>query len=138
VDDIPHGEGRAVTVGGRRIAVFRAEDGWFALDAACPHLGGPLADGIVSRNTVICPLHERRFDLASGEALNGEECVATHPVEIRGGHVYVEAPAAVAAPAVPSQARNRGDTEGQSAVRMLARRARLSPSPDPERKLGGT
>lgn len=90
VDDVPRGEGRAVTVNGRRIAVFRAEDGWFALDARCPHLGGPLADGIVARRTVICPLHERRFDLASGRDLSGGDCVAAHRVEVRGNDIYLE------------------------------------------------
>ena len=48
------------------IAIFRAAAGWFALDAACPHRGGPLADGIVCDSAVICPLHDRRFDLATG------------------------------------------------------------------------
>lgn len=92
VADVPLGEGRAVVLDGRRVAVFRAEDGWFALDAMCPHLGGPLADGIVASRTVICPLHERRFDLATGEERsNGSYCVAAHRVEVRGNEVYVEA-----------------------------------------------
>jgi nitrite reductase (NADH) small subunit len=90
VEDVPFGEGRAVLVGGRRVAVFRAEDGWFALDAACPHRGGPLADGIVAARTVICPLHERRFDLATGqERSSGGHCVAAHRVEVRGEDVYM-------------------------------------------------
>lgn len=91
VEDVPVGEGRAVVVDGRRVAVFRAGDGWFALDAICPHRGGPLADGIVSSRTVICPLHERRFDLATGqERSSGSYCVATHRVEVRGEDVYLE------------------------------------------------
>ena len=93
VEAVPLGEGRAVLVGGTRVAVFRAEDGWFALDAACPHRGGPLADGIVARRTVICPLHERRFDLATGqERSSGSYCAAVHRVEVRGQDVYLEAP----------------------------------------------
>jgi nitrite reductase (NADH) small subunit len=76
------------------MAVFRAEEGWFALDAACPHRGGPLADGILASRTVICPLHERRFDLGTGEERSsGSYCVATHRVEVRGADVYLEAPA---------------------------------------------
>jgi nitrite reductase (NADH) small subunit len=90
VEDVPLGEGRAVVVEGTRLAVFRAEDGWFALDAACPHRGGPLADGIVASRTVICPLHEHRFDLATGEERSsGSYCVATHRVEVRGDDVYL-------------------------------------------------
>jgi nitrite reductase (NADH) small subunit len=90
VEDVPPGEGRTVWIDGRRIAVFRAEDGWFALDGTCPHLGGPLADGIVASRTVICPLHERRFDLATGQEAGGGYCVAAHRVEVRGTDVYLE------------------------------------------------
>ena len=50
-------------VGGRRVAVFRTPDGFRAIDHACPHAGGPLADGIVADRCVTCPLHGWRFDL---------------------------------------------------------------------------
>lgn len=90
VDDVPLGEGRALTLAGRRIALFRAESGWYATDAECPHKGGPLADGIVAERSVICPLHERRFDLESGAALSDGCGVRTHHVEVRDGHVFVE------------------------------------------------
>ena len=89
VDDVPLGEGRALTLGGRRIAIFRSAGGWYALDAVCPHRGGPLEDGIVCDRAVICPLHERRFDLATGAALSGGDGIAAHAVEIRGDHVFV-------------------------------------------------
>jgi nitrite reductase (NADH) small subunit len=89
VEDVPIGEGRAITLDGRRIAIFRAPGGWFALDAACPHRGGPLADGIVCDDAVICPLHDRRYDLASGRALNADGAVVAHSVRARGDRVYV-------------------------------------------------
>jgi nitrite reductase (NADH) small subunit len=89
VHDIPLGEGRAVTLDGRRIAIFRAGGGWYAIDAVCPHRGGPLADGIVCDRAVICPLHDRRFDLASGAALTTGDDVAAHAVEVRGDRVFV-------------------------------------------------
>jgi nitrite reductase (NADH) small subunit len=89
VDDIPLGEGRAITLDGRRIAIFRATGGWYALDAVCPHRGGPLADGIVCDRAVICPLHDRRFDLETGAALTTGDGVAAHAVEVRGERVFV-------------------------------------------------
>ncbi|HVF79803.1 MAG TPA: nitrite reductase small subunit NirD [Solirubrobacteraceae bacterium] len=89
VDDIPRGEGRSIILDGRRIAIFRAGGGWYAIDAACPHRGGPLADGIVCDRAVICPLHDRRFDLDTGAALTAGDPVATYAVEIRGDRVYV-------------------------------------------------
>jgi nitrite reductase (NADH) small subunit len=89
VDDVPPGEGRALTIGGRRVAIFRSAAGWYALDAVCPHRGGPLADGIVCDRAVICPLHERRYDLATGAPLGAHAGVAAHVVEVRGEQVYV-------------------------------------------------
>ena len=89
IDDIPLGEGRAITLDGRRIAIFRSTAGWYALDAVCPHRGGPLADGIVCDRLVICPLHDRRFDLQTGAGMNSEDAVNAHRVEVRGDRVFV-------------------------------------------------
>ena len=100
VDDVPVGEGRARTVAGRRIALFRTVTGWYAIDHACPHAAGPLADGIASDCSVICPLHERRFALDSGAPIgHGGPGVAAHRDEVRGDevHVALAVPAAVAA-----------------------------------------
>ena len=98
IDDVPVGEGRTVTVAGRSLALFRSDSGWFALDARCPHRAGPLADGIVAERSVICPLHERRFDLSTGRELGGELCVATHRVLVRGRDVFVRPATVQAAP----------------------------------------
>jgi nitrite reductase (NADH) small subunit len=83
---IPLGEGRVFTVAGTDVAVFRTRGGeLFATQPRCPHRGGPLADGIVGGGAVVCPLHARRFDLATGEVLGGgHPCAAltTYPVQL--------------------------------------------------------
>jgi nitrite reductase (NADH) small subunit len=94
VDDVPLGEGRALTLDGRRIAIFRTAGDWYALDAVCPHRGGPLEDGIGCDRAVICPLHDRRFDLATGAPLSAGDGVAAHAVEVRGERVFVALAAA--------------------------------------------
>lgn len=88
-DDVPPGEGRNITLEGKRIAIFRTDTGWYAVDAVCPHRGGPLADGIVCDHAVTCPLHDRAFDLRTGESPSGDR-VTAYPVEVREGGVYVE------------------------------------------------
>ena len=90
VDDLPLFEGRNVTVDGALIAIFRTADGYFALDGVCPHKGGPLADGILADGCVTCPLHARRFDLRTGELINGDdEGVQTYEVAERDGMLWL-------------------------------------------------
>jgi len=98
VGDVPLGEGRQAEVDGVRVAIFHTVDGFYAVQASCPHRGGPLADGLVGEHSVICPLHAFRFDLADGAPLgNGCPALETFPVEVRGEHVYVSVGVAVAA-----------------------------------------
>jgi nitrite reductase (NADH) small subunit len=81
--DVPLLEGRSVLVSGRRVAVFRLPGGWAAVDHACPHRLGPLADGIVTETCVTCPLHGWRFDLRTGRREGGTEAIAAHQVRQR-------------------------------------------------------
>src|SRR5690349_12090452 len=54
-------------MGGKPIAVFRTgEDKFFALVDECPHKKGPLSEGIVSGDTVACPLHNWVIGLDTG------------------------------------------------------------------------
>ena len=83
VSEIPPGEGRAFEVEGTRVAVFRTRTGQvFATQAECPHKRGPLADGLVGGTTVVCPLHDRIYDLATGAALVGECDIRVYPVRV--------------------------------------------------------
>lgn len=93
VEDVPPLEGRPVRVGGRPLAVFHGEGGFHVLDGTCTHMGGPLADGLVADDTVACPLHDRRFALATGRAV-GHGCggVAAYPTRVVDGDVLVTLP----------------------------------------------
>jgi nitrite reductase (NADH) small subunit len=90
VADVPLGEGRQAEIDGVRVAIFHTAEGWYAVQASCPHRGGPLADGLLGERSVICPLHAMRFDLADGSPL-GHDCAGLRafPLEVRGDRVYV-------------------------------------------------
>jgi nitrite reductase (NADH) small subunit len=90
---LPLGEGRTYAVAGRRIAVFHTRSGEiFATQAECPHSGGPLADGLTGGTTVVCPLHERAFDLQTGRGAQ-DECLRVYPVSLSGdGKIWLELP----------------------------------------------
>lgn len=81
LEQIPRGEGRNFEVEGRRVAVFRThQDRVYASQAECPHLAGPLADGMLGGTTIMCPLHDRAYDLRTGAVLVGECPIAVYPV----------------------------------------------------------
>lgn len=91
IDEIPVGEARTFAVDGEQIAVFRLRNGTLrALDGVCPHMGGPLADGLADDTVVVCPLHGHTFDLSTGCEAGGHEMyVRSYPVEVVDGTVRV-------------------------------------------------
>jgi nitrite reductase (NADH) small subunit len=91
VEEIPMGEGRAFVAGGEQIAVFRLRDGSLhATQAACPHAGGPLADGQTDVNVLVCPLHLYAYRWSDGVATNGAAPIRVFPVRDVEGEVVVE------------------------------------------------
>ena len=81
LSQIPPGEGRNFQIGALTLAVFHTrEGGVFATQADCPHKGGPLADGLTDNGTVVCPLHDRIYDLHSGAGLGNECTIQVFPV----------------------------------------------------------
>lgn len=92
IERIPYGEGRQFEIAGTTIAVFRARDGrvW-ATQALCPHRAGPLADGLMGGETIVCPLHGWKFNMATGEALLGDCGIQTYRAwSDEGGDLWVE------------------------------------------------
>ena len=82
-ENIPLREGRAVRIGDDEIAIFNLGGHFLACDNACPHRGGPLADGIISGNTVVCPLHAYKVCLDTGNVTKPEVCVKVETYEVR-------------------------------------------------------
>jgi nitrite reductase [NAD(P)H] small subunit len=90
LSELRAGEGRLLVVDGREIALFLTHRGPRAVDARCPHAGGPLHDGIVSGTRVTCPLHLRVVDLDTGEVGDCAERVRRYPVRVVGGEVVLD------------------------------------------------
>lgn len=92
IEAIAEGEGRNFAVGDLEIAVFRGrEGGVFATQAACPHRGGRLADGLLGGSTLICPLHSLKFDLLTGAAQNSECSLKVYRARVNAaGQIVVD------------------------------------------------
>ena len=91
VEDVPPGEGRAFVAGGVQVAVFRLRDGSLhATQAACPHAGGPLADGQTDVDVLVCPLHLYAYRWRDGASTSGAAPIRVYPVHESGGEIVVE------------------------------------------------
>lgn len=92
LDDIPTRGARLVKTALGCVAVFRTgADEVFALDNACPHKAGPLAEGIVHGTSVTCPLHNWVISLETGK-VQGEDRgqVATYPARVTDGRILLD------------------------------------------------
>lgn len=94
VSEVPQGGAEVFEVEDRRIAVYRLEDGLYAIDDICTHDGGPLAQGDVDGDQVICPRHGARFSIRTGAALTFPAItpVDTYPVRVEGEDLLVGLP----------------------------------------------
>jgi len=92
--DVPIGRPEVFEVEDRHIAIYRLEDGFYAIEDICTHDGGPLAEGEVEGHEVICPRHGARFDLKTGAPLcmPAVTPVESYPVRLRGDELYVGLP----------------------------------------------
>lgn len=92
LDEIPVRGARMVKTKLGCVALFRTSaDEVFAIDNACPHKGGPLAEGIVHGSAVTCPLHNWVISLETGQVQGADEGqVATYPTRLDGDRILLD------------------------------------------------
>ncbi|MCI4353551.1 MAG: Rieske 2Fe-2S domain-containing protein [Thermoplasmata archaeon] len=88
------GEAIRIDFKGTPVAVFNVGGELRAIDARCPHRGGPLEKGLVAGITVTCPWHGSQFDLQTGLVTRGPAPVGVHsyPVHVEGDVLVIDAP----------------------------------------------
>jgi NADPH-dependent 2,4-dienoyl-CoA reductase/sulfur reductase-like enzyme/nitrite reductase/ring-hydroxylating ferredoxin subunit len=103
-EDVPI-EGR---VGETLVLLVRRGREVHAVGSQCTHYGGPLAEGIVSGDTVSCPWHHARFHLRTGEAERAPALVPLpcYRVEIRDGRAFVHGKAEPSQPVAKATQRH--------------------------------
>lgn len=84
-------EVKEVEVEGRMLCLANMGGTFHALDNWCPHRQGPLGQGWVEGETVVCPWHAWAFDCRTGIAAEPEQAqVKVFPVQIQNGTVEVD------------------------------------------------
>jgi len=98
IDELPTVGAAKADIYGQPMAIVHTEDGEvYAIDDICSHQDVSLSEGELDGCRLECWLHGSRFDVRTGDALNlpATEPVATFPVTIEDGVVYVSVPAAL-------------------------------------------
>lgn len=87
----PVGEAREFSCGSKPICVANVNGVITALDNICLHRGGPLGQGMIEGNKIVCPWHGWQWDPQTGEASHNPKAkVAVYPVKIENGDVMIE------------------------------------------------
>jgi nitrite reductase/ring-hydroxylating ferredoxin subunit len=91
VSDLAEGQAKVAQVDGQRIAIFHVGGRYYALEASCPHEGGPLADGVIEGLRIICPWHGYDLHLKTGECgLDPDIRALTYPIKVQDDDLLIE------------------------------------------------
>ncbi|KSW27704.1 MULTISPECIES: non-heme iron oxygenase ferredoxin subunit [Pseudomonas] len=91
VDEVGDEQARRVQIGDQAIAVFNLGGCFHALADRCPHGDASLAEGWIENGEVECPLHQARFDIATGKVLcaPAKSCARRYPVKVENDVVLI-------------------------------------------------
>ena len=91
VDELADGDAIAGQAGVIEVALYKLGDAIYATDMFCTHGQARLSDGFVEDGCIECPLHQGRFDIATGKALSLPVTadIKTYPVRIVGDEVQI-------------------------------------------------
>jgi 3-phenylpropionate/trans-cinnamate dioxygenase ferredoxin subunit len=93
-DQLPEGERLYIEAGGKQIVIFNLAGKLFAIGDVCTHDNGPVGDGEIEENEIICPRHGGRFDIRSGQAtsLPAVVDIPAYPVRVVKGMIEIGVP----------------------------------------------
>lgn len=76
---------------GHCIGIHNVDGQYYAVDNICPHVGGILHSGQLMDGVIVCPIHQWKFDVKTGECIWPGKCeIATYPVKVDGDHIFVD------------------------------------------------
>ena len=90
VEEIEPGTVRTVRAGEREVALARVDGEFYATQAHCLHLQGPLGEGRVDDHVLTCPWHGWQYDLRTGEnEFDRAIKLETYDVRVEDGEVKI-------------------------------------------------
>ena len=79
-------------IGDKEVAVSFRDGAFGVISNACNHVGGPLGEGRLDGDYVVCPWHNWKYHRRSGRGEGGGEtdCVPSYPVKVENGRVLAD------------------------------------------------
>jgi 3-phenylpropionate/trans-cinnamate dioxygenase ferredoxin subunit len=92
--ELPNGERLFVELGDKPIVIFNVAGQLFAIGDVCSHDDGPLGDGTLEGNHIVCPRHGAEFDVRTGQVVQMPAVIdiPAYPVQVRDGTIFVGMP----------------------------------------------
>jgi len=89
--DLASGEKMLVDYEGSPVGLFNLDGEFYAIYDICTHDGGPLVEGELQGDVVVCPRHGARFDVKTGavRTLPAYAPVPTYRVKIEGDDILI-------------------------------------------------
>ena len=94
VNELQDGQMQQIAVEDTQLLLSKIEGKFYATGAFCSHYGAPLAKGILSGETIVCPWHNACFNAIAGQQKEPPalDSLAHFPVRVEGDRVLVELP----------------------------------------------
>jgi nitrite reductase/ring-hydroxylating ferredoxin subunit len=90
VEEVPPGTVTTVRVGDEAIALANVGDEFYATQAACIHLQGPLGEGRLDGHVLTCPWHGWQYDVRTGQnEFDRAIQLRTYDVRVEDGEIKV-------------------------------------------------
>src|SRR6476659_9500803 len=92
VDDLARKPLQQIAVGRTKIALSFKDGQFGAVAGACNHVGGPLGEGTLDGDYVVCPWHYWKFHHRTGQGEPGyeQDQVPAYATKVENGRLYVD------------------------------------------------
>ncbi|MFA4907263.1 MAG: Rieske 2Fe-2S domain-containing protein [archaeon] len=85
------GSAMVVEAEGKKYALYNVDGKFYATINECPHRQGPLGEGVVDGENVICPWHGWQFNVKTGVSpVNPAAKIETKKVRVEGDAIVME------------------------------------------------
>ena len=92
VGELSESSPKLVEINGTKIALVRTQGEYYAVANDCTHVGGPMCEGPVIGEQIVCPWHGAAFNFKTGRAIVGPARgdLACYAVRVVGTDIEIE------------------------------------------------